>query len=106
MTAIYKIKPGVQVDGLQAKMCIVLDIVPVIFERKGYDCWLTCAVEPRDEGKHPGGGALDFDSSTRIPEGTGREIQTSVKAYLGDEFGVKWHGPRWHLHVQHPRPGV
>ncbi len=106
MTAIYKIKPGVEVEGLKAKMSIVLDIVPVIFERKGYDCWLTCAVEPRDEGKHPTGEALDFDSSTHIPEETGIEIQTLAKAYLGPGFGAKWHGPRFHLHVQHPRPGV
>ena len=106
MNSILKVKPGVKLAGLRPEMCIVLDIVPVIFARKGYDCWLTCAVEVRTEGKHPHGRALDFDSSTNVPEEIGMEIARSAKAYLGDEFGVKWHGPRWHLHVQHPRPEV
>ena len=99
-----KIKPGVCLGGLKAEMCVVLDLVPIIFASKGYDCWLTCAVEPRPEGQHPKGGALDFDSSTYISSAVGMEIQASVKAYLGEEFGVIWHGPRWHLHVQHPKP--
>lgn len=106
MTPILKVKPGVMLTGLRPEMCIVLDIVPVVFARKGYDCWLTCAVEVRTKGKHPLGKALDFDSSTNVPEDVGMEIARSTKAYLGDEFGVVWHGPRWHLHVQHPRPEV
>lgn len=104
MTAILKVKPGVRLTGLKPEMCIVLDVVPAVFARKGYDCWLTCAVELREKGQHPKGGGLDFDSSTNVPEAIGNEIAVSVKAYLGDEFGVIWHGPRWHLHVQHPRP--
>ena len=106
MTPRLKIKPGVHLAGIKPEMCVVLDLVPIVFASKGYDCWLTCAVEPRTEGQHPKGGALDFDSSTNIPLSVGIEIQTSVKAYLGNEFGVLWHGPRWHLHVQHPRPGL
>ena len=104
MTPRLKIKPGVKLEGLQPEMCVVLDLVPTIFASKGYDCWLTCAVERRDVGKHPMGKALDFGSSTNVPYEMGMEIQRSVKAHLGDEFGVKWHGPRFHLHVQHPRP--
>jgi hypothetical protein len=104
MTPRLKIKPGVKLAGLKPEMCVVLDVVPIIFASKGYDCWLTCAVEPRDKGEHPNGGALDFDSSNNIPHDTGKEIESSAKSYLGDEFGVLWHGPRWHLHTQHPRP--
>ena len=106
VNAILKTKPGVVVAGLQPEMCRVLDTVPAVFARKGYDCWLTSAVREGDEGKHGKGKALDFDSSSNIPESIGNEIAVSVKAYLGDEFGVKWHGPHWHLHVQHPRPEV
>jgi hypothetical protein len=106
VTPILKIKPGVQLAGIKPEMCVVLDIVPTVFARHGYDCWLTCAVEPREEGKHPYGQALDFDSSTNIPESVGREIQTMTKAFLGPGFGVIWHGPRWHLHVQCPPPGA
>jgi hypothetical protein len=105
MTPRLKIKPGVKLEGLQPEMCVVLDLVPTIFASKGYDCWLTCAIEPRPEGKHPEGRALDFDSSTNIPPSVGQEIQTSVKSYLGEGFGVIWHGPKWHLHVQTPPPG-
>lgn len=105
MTSILKVKPGVKLAGLKPEMCIVLDVVPVVFARKGYDCWLTSAVRPGDTGKHGSGGGLDFDSSTHIPDSVGCEIAVSAKAYLGDEFGVVWHGPRRHLHVQHPRPG-
>jgi hypothetical protein len=105
VTALYKIKPGVDMTGLKPEMAAVLDIVPVVFERKGYDCWVTSAVRPGDPGKHGEGGALDFDSSTNIPHDVGIEIQRSVKAYLGPTYGVLWHGPRWHLHTQHPVPG-
>lgn len=106
MSPILKVKPGVKLAGLKPEMCLVLDVVPAIFGRKGYDCWLTSAVREGDPGKHGLGGALDFDSSTNIPRDIGNEIMVSVKAYLGDEFGVIWHGPRFHLHVQHPRPEV
>ena len=105
MTPRVKIKTGVELSGLQPEMCVVLDLVPTVFASKGYDCWLTCAVEHRDGGKHPQGKALDFDSSTHVPKSVGQEIERSVKAYLGERFGVVWHGPRWHLHVQTPPPG-
>lgn len=106
MTLILKVKAGVKIGGLQPEMSLVLDVVPAVFARKGHDCWLTSAVRPDDDGKHGQGRALDFDSSTNVSEKTGKEIERSVKAYLGDEFGVVWHGPRRHLHVQHPRPGL
>ena len=104
MTPRLKIKPGVKLEGLQPEMCVVLDLVPTIFASKGYDCWLISAVRADDPGKHGKGKGLDFDSSNNIPHETGMEIQRSVKAHLGDEFGVIWHGPKFRLHVQHPRP--
>lgn len=103
MTPILRVKPGVRLGGLQPQMAIVLQIVPIVFARKGYDCWLTCAVEPRESGLHPKGLALDFDSSTNVPMNTGQSIAKDVKGFLGgklSEFDALWHGPRWHLHVE------
>lgn len=101
MTPILRIKPGVRLTGLKPEMSVVLDVVPIVFGRKGYDCWLTCAVEERDSGLHPEGKALDFDSSTNVPLDTGKEIERSAESFLGPEFDVDWHGPRYHLHVEH-----
>ena len=101
MTPILQISPGVKWTGIQPEMAIVLDVVPVVFFRKGHDCWLTSAVRPGDDGDHGDGRGLDFDSSTNIPYDTGKEIEASVQGYIGHEFYVSWHGPRWHLHTGH-----
>jgi hypothetical protein len=100
MTPVYQIKPGVEMGGIDGCMAPVLDIVPVVFARRGYDCWVTSAFRQGDPGKHGFGRGLDFDSSTHIPEETGHEIARSVNAYLGSGYVCIWHGPRWHLHVQ------
>lgn len=100
MNAIYHVKPGVEMEGLDPSMAVVLDIVPTIFSRKGYDCWVTSAFRLGDSGKHGQGKGLDFDSSSSVPESTGNEIASMVSFYLGPSYYVAWHGPRWHLHVQ------
>lgn len=107
MTPILKVKPGVKLGGIKPEMAIVLDVVPIVFARHGYDCWLTSAVREGDgPSKHDFGQALDFDSSTNISEEVGLKIACLAKTFLGNEFGTLWHGPYWHLHVQFPRPGV
>lgn len=106
MTPIIHIKPGVQLAGIRPEMAVVLDVVPIVFARNGYDCWVTCCVEPRSSGLHPKGLACDFDSSTDVVEETGHRIAVSAKSFLGDDFDIIWHraaGGRWHLHTEYDR---
>ena len=106
MTPIIHIKPGVQLAGIRPEMAVVLDVVPIVFARNGYDCWVTSAVRPNDPGKHGSGEGLDFDSSTDVPEETGHRIAASAKSFLGDDFDIIWHraaGGRWHLHAEYDR---
>jgi len=106
MTPLAKVVPGVRLKGLQPEMAIVLDVVPEVFGRFGYDCWVTSAVRPQSSGLHRLGLALDFDSSTNVPESVGQQIATRVSSYLGDGFDCLWHGPKWHLHVEYdPKDG-
>ena len=100
MTAALHVKPGVRFTGLQLVMMQVLDVVPAVFARFGYDCWLTCAVEERDRGFHPTGRAADFDSSSNVPYEVGMKIRKATGRLMGTDYDAVWHGPRWHLHVE------
>lgn len=109
MTPTYTIKHGVQMGGLDPVMCVALDLVPLVFERYGYDCVVTCAVESRGSGLHPLGRALDFDSIKNIPYETGASIATVCGQMMGEGFDIIWHRVKrkdgtygnWHLHVEY-----
>ena len=97
------VKAGVQFDGLKDEMMKVLDVVPIVFAQLGHECWLTCAVQPRDSGLHPYGLALDFDSSANVTQSTGQEIAKRVREILAPGYDVVWHkagGGNYHLHVE------
>ena len=100
MTAALHVKPGVRLTGLQPMMMKVLDAVPAVFARCGYDCWLTCAVEERAGGFHPTGRACDFDSSSNVPYEVGMKIRKMTARVLRADYDVVWHGPRYHLHTE------
>jgi len=107
MTPLVQIKPGVRMAGVKPEMMVVLDVVPVVFARFGYDCWLTSCVRNGDgTSKHDSGEAMDFDSSVNVPEATGHEIAFRVNQTLSRDYDALWHGPRFHLHVEHdPKDG-
>ena len=100
MISALKVAPKARLKGIQPEMAPAFSVVPAVFALFGYDCWLTCAVEPRSKGLHPKGLALDFDSSSNIPIETGESIAAEVKGYLGMDFDCPWHGPKFHLHVE------
>ena len=100
MNPIMKVKPGVNLAGIRAEIVRAESIVSTVFGRHGYDCWLTSAIRSGEYSFHGKGLAEDFDSSTNVPHDTGKEIERSVKAHLGDSYDVLWHGPYWHLHVE------
>lgn len=101
MTPMIQVKPGVKLTRDTAS-AIVMQVVPTVFMRKGYDCWLTSNLRDGDGTSLLDSGlAWDFDSSTNIPLAVGEEIAFMVRQYLGMDFDVLWHGPRYHLHVEY-----
>lgn len=109
MTPVLKVKAGVRWEGIQPPIGKVLDAAPEAFARFGYDCWLTCLVEPRGSGLHPKGLAGDFDSSSNIPEPVGKSIAETLRVMVGKGYDALWHRVKrkddtygaWHLHTEY-----
>lgn len=104
VNAELKLSESVSLRGIRPEMALVLQEVPKVFFRHGFDCWLTSGVRPKSRGSlHSVGLALDFDASTHITQEEGQLIADELGQNLSREYQVLWHKTKrgnWHLHVE------
>lgn len=98
------IKPGVDINGLQAVMWRAAADVAEVYEEFGLPCIITSALDGRHSAKsfHYVGLALDFRTHV-IPKGTEQAVADRVVQKLGPKFDVILEAldtPNEHLHVE------
>jgi hypothetical protein len=95
-----RIKPGVQVGGLQPEMILALMIVEPILESYGQELVLTSVTdsEHSDMSRHYVGYGTDIRSRDARRAGFNvTEIEDKMSAALGDEYYVKHEVHHFHL---------
>ncbi len=94
-----KIKPGVNMRGLQPEILPVIDVYRDLASRHRFEAWITDAVAPRDNPSfHPEGLALDLRRPDRVvlPNGEAafidpafaEQVAEELQADLGGQYDV------------------
>ena len=106
-----RIKEGVDLSDLQPEMVRACQIIDLIYEEAGYECWITSGREGGHHGQPVGGDdrdphylgkAVDFRIHTVPPEARLALVDT-IRLALGDRYVVLWENKGTdleHLHVQ------
>lgn len=101
------LKAGVRLRGLRPEVVMAALVVAGVYEKYGFSCTITSAVDGRhmDGSEHYTGLALDFrlNDLSGIPPRTRPMIAADVRAALGEDFDVIHEGAgteNEHLHIE------
>lgn len=97
-----QIKPGVRVHGLKPEILLALQIATEIYQKHGFDCVLTSAIDGKHSrgSRHYTGSAIDLRTRHLPDPGT---IADEIKTALGADYDVVLEGmgtPNQHIHIE------
>ncbi len=99
----FKLKPGVSVNGLKPEMNVAIQAVSDLFGIDGYDVIITSGVDGVHSrtSLHYVGYALDF-RTRHIPRGRTLQYVQKLKQHLGSEFDVLFESSKEseHMHIE------
>ena len=106
-----RIEEGVELSDLQPEMVHACQIIDLIYEEAGYECWITSGKDGMHHGRplegdardpHYLGKAVDFRIHN-VPAEARLALVDTIRLALGDRYVVLWENKGTdleHLHVQ------
>lgn len=95
-----KFGPDTITDGLMPQAIRAIVVASMVFNKWGFDCWLTSGVRPEDKDSlHCYGMAVDFDSSNIVSFDMFKAMEHDIGQILGENYYALYH--KGHIHVEY-----